>query len=146
MMKRISRYAVLLALALILLSAGCNRTTSPYYDEDRINDMFYQLERAFNDHDIDAFMQYFHYDYLHKGQTRWLIEQVWQNRMGEYLLIDFQDIEIVVEGDEAIVYFTMKLQNQQETVYTLEPEANGDISYFIYDSYDWYIFGNQRYY
>lgn len=145
-MNRIWRYAVLVTLVLVILSAGCKRTTSPYYDEDRIDHILYNLKRAFNDHDIDAFMQYFHYDYLHKGQSRWLIEQVWLNRMGEYLLIDFQDIEIEVDGDEAIVYFTMKLQNQQETVYTLEPEANGDISYFFYDGYDWRIYGNQRYY
>lgn len=132
-------------IALMILSIGCNKITSPSYDEDRINNILYDMKQAFNNHDIDAFMQYFHYDYLHEGQNRWLMRQIWLGRMGEYLLLDFQDVEIEVYNDEAIVYFTLKLQNQTETVYTDEPAASGDLSYFRYVSYDWYLYGNQLY-
>lgn len=144
-MTKVFRYMTFFIIALMMLSIGCNKTTSPYYDEDRINSILYNMKQAFNDHDIEAFMQYFHYDYLHEGQNRWLMRQIWLDRMGEYLLLDFQNVEIEVYNNEAIVYFTLKLQNQSETVYTVEPAASGDLSYFIYNSYDWYIYGNQHY-
>lgn len=144
-MNRFLRYCALLILVLAMLSMGCNKTTLSEYDEERINTIFYNMKRAFNDHDIDAFMQYVHTDYLHNGRNKWLLRQDWLDRMGEYLLLDFQNVEIEVYNDEAIVYFTLKLQNQTETVYFEEPGAHGDISYFDYDSYDWYIYGNQQY-
>ena len=143
-MMRVFRYTMFVLLALIMLSLGCSRTTSPHFSEERINNILYNMKKAYNDFDIDTFMQYFHYDYLHNGFNRWMIEQLWLNRMGEYQSIDFQNIIIEVDYNRAIVYFTMQLQNQYETVYTVEPQANGDISYFVFDNYDWRVFGNQH--
>jgi len=89
-------------------------------------------------------MNYFHTDYLHKGQTRWMMREVWLDRMAEYLLIDFQNISISVQNSNAVVTFTMKLQKENQTVFSDEPAAHGDISYFIYDNYDWSVYGDQN--
>jgi hypothetical protein len=137
---------ILLGILIILtLLCGCKDTTAVEYDKTRINNILYNIERAFNDHDIDALMSYYHVDFLHKGQSRWAIREVWLNRMGEYLLIDFQNISISVHDDNAVVSFTMKLIKQNETVFSDEPDAHGDASYFFYDNYDWRVYGNQLY-
>jgi len=142
-MNKAFRYAGFLIIALIMLSMGCSKSTSSDYDEDRINTIMYNIRTAFNDHEIDNLMNYIHIDYLHKGKIRWQIREDWLDRMAKYQLIDFQNIDIEVNDENAIVTFTMKLQNQSETVYSNEPNRNGDLSYFIYDNNDWHVFGNQ---
>ena len=106
----------------------------------------YNIRMAFNDHDIDRLMSYINTGYLHKGQSRWEIREVWLDRMAEFLIIDFQNICIEVHDDRAVVSFTMKLQNQTESVYSTEPERHGDLSYFIYVNNIWWVYGNQLYY
>jgi len=138
------RTGTLLLLLGCLLFINCQKTTSVDYDETRINTIFYKLKQAFNDKDINNFMNYFHTDYLHKGQTRWMMREVWLDRMAEYLLIDFQNISISVQNSNAVVTFTMKLQKENQTVFSDEPAAHGDISYFIYDNYDWSVYGDQN--
>jgi hypothetical protein len=132
---------ILISLFLLM---SCKDTTSGSYDETRINEILYSIESAFNDHDIDALMQYFDINYLHNGQSKWEIREVWLDRMAEYLLIDFQSIEIDVQNGKAIVSFRMKLSNSTSPVYSEEPLTHGDLSYFIYDNSDWKVFGNQE--
>jgi len=139
-------YLAVLAVILVLVTTGCQHSTHLNYAETRINDILYNIRQAFNNHDIDALMTYFHYDYLHDGYNKWEIEQVWLDRMAEYLLIDFQNVQIDVYRDEAVVSFTMKLQNQTEAVYYTEPAAHGDLSFFYHNNYDWYVYGNRHYY
>lgn len=138
------RTGTLLLLLGCLLFINCQKTTSVDYDETRINTIFYKLKQAFNDKDINNFMNYFHTDYLHKGQTCWMMREVWLDRMAEYLLIDFQNISISVQNGYAVVTFTMKLQKENQTVFSDEPAAHGDISYFIHDNYDWSVYGDQN--
>jgi hypothetical protein len=145
-MKKTYRYLVLILFLLSVLLTGCPVTTSPYYNESRINTILNNIKHAFNDHDIDALMHYVHHDYLHKGINRWEVRELWLDRMAEYLLIDFENVNIVIQNDEALVTFTMKLYKENETVYSEEPLAHGDLSYFWYDGYDWYVYGNQYLY
>lgn len=145
-MKDIIRWSVLFLCVSAMLTIGCRSTTSDNYDETRINAIMYNVKKAFNDHDIDVLMQYIHFDYLHNGQSRWEIRELWLDRMSEYVLVDFQSINIDVHNDTAVVSFTMKLQKPDETVYSDEPNAHGDLSYFIYENSDWYVYGNQLLY
>jgi hypothetical protein len=139
----------LLCLALLIVSltlTGCPPPTSSYYDESRIENIMYNIKRAFNDHDIYALMQYIHPEYLHDGMNRWEVRELWLDRMSEHLLIDFQNVQIVIDDENAYVGFTMKLINEFETTYSEEPQAHGDLSYFLYDHGDWYVYGNRHYY
>ncbi len=145
-MKKILRCFVVIVFVINMLIIGCKSPTSDNYDETRINAIMYNIEKAYNDHDIDTLMQYIHIDYLHNGQSRWEIRELWLDRMNEYLVVDFQSINIDVHNDRATVSFTMKLQNPDETVYSDEPNTHGDLSYFIYDNSDWYVYGNQLLY
>jgi hypothetical protein len=140
----LGKLLLLFCVSLILVS-GCSYATSDEYDENRVNTILYNIKQAFNNHDIDGLMIYFHHDYLHNGQSKLQIEQVWLDRMAQYLLIDFQNIDIDVHGDAALVTFTMVLQTQHETVNYDEPDSHGDLSFFEYIDSDWYVYGNQHY-
>lgn len=130
-------------LFILLMITSCKDTTSVSYDETRITTILYNIKQAFNSHDIDALMTGFHQDYLHNGNSRFAIREIWLNRMGEYLLINFENVKIRVADDKAVVSFTMKLIKQDATLTTEEPGNSGDLSYFFYDGYDWYVYGNQ---
>jgi hypothetical protein len=142
--RRIQTFFILLAAVFLL--TGCPHATSADYDESRINSILYDVETAFNNHDIDALMLPFYYNYLHNGMVLWEVREVWLDRMSTYQLMDLQNINITVVDDKATVTFTMKLQNSTETIYTEEPASNGDLSYFFYDGSDWYVCGNQLLY
>lgn len=133
-----------ICLLFLFLLAGCKDSTSNNYDETRINEIMYNIKSAYNDNDIDALMQYFHTDYLHNGQSRWEIKEVWLNRKAEFPIIDFQNTELSIHDDIAVVSFRMKLSKSTEDVYSDEPADHGDLSYFIYDNSDWKVYGNQH--
>ncbi len=135
--------AAALLLAALLL-AGCLATTNSVNDEAEINTVLYKVKQAFINHDINTFMLCFHSDYLHEGMPLWQVRALWQDRMAEFLLIDFQNVRIEVEDYEAVVSFTMKLQKANTTVYSEEPADHGDLSYFIYDNNKWSVYGNQQ--
>ncbi len=145
-MQRKFRYLVAALMLLALLLTGCPVTTSPYYNESRIRDILNYMERAFNEHDIDAMMRYIHPEYLHDGMNRWQVRELWLDRMAEFLLLDFENVQVVIDDEDAYVSFTMKLMKEYETVYSNEPSAHGDCSYFIYDHGDWSVYGNQYYF
>lgn len=134
---------LLLVIMLVFLFSGCKESSSSY-DKTRINDILYNVEIAFNDHDIDALLLNFSPDFRHNGQNLWEIREMWLDLMAEYSLIDFQDIEIDVHGNLATVGFRMKLISQTQTLYSDEPAAHGDLSYFVYEDSDWKILGNQQ--
>jgi len=138
------RLLVLVCVLSGFMFFSCQDTTSSSYDETRLNEIMYNIKSAFNDHDIDALMQYYDSAYLHDGQSKWEIREVWLDRMAQYLLIDFQSIEVDVQNDRAMVIFRMKLTNATSVVYSDEPQTNGDLSYFSYDNSDWKVFGNQE--
>jgi hypothetical protein len=139
--SRLSTAAILLLCLFALLS--CHNSTSISWDESRIHTILYNIERAYNDHDIDALMNHVHFDYLHKGMPRWRVRELWLDRMSEYPLIDFLNVRINLLDDRATVSFTMKLVSPDATVYTDEPADNGDLSYFAYINSDWYVYGNR---
>ena len=135
---------ILLCLLLCFMLFSCKKTTSTNYDETRITEIMYNMESAFNNHDIDALMAFFSNSYLHKGQSRMVIREVWLDRMATYLLVDFENITIDQHNDEAVVSFRMKLSNSTSTIYSDEPSTHGDISYFCYDNETWKVYGNQQ--
>jgi len=139
----------LLSIAVLVLSltlTGCPPPTASYYDESRIENILYNIKRAFNNHDIYALMQHIHPDYLHDGMNRWEVRELWLDRMSEYLLFDFVNVQIVIDDEDAYVGFTMKVINEFETTYSDEPQAHGDLSYFLYDHGDWSVYGNRYYF
>jgi hypothetical protein len=135
---------ILIIIGIVFVLSGCKQTTTSSYDKDRIEQIMYDIHLAYEQNDINNLLQNFHLLYLHNGQTMWQIEQVWLNRRSEYPLIEFQNISIVVHDDEATVSFTMKLEKPGEIISSSEPNANGDLSYFIYDDDKWQVYGNQH--
>lgn len=135
---------LMLVIWVNLVLVSCKETTSSNYDEARINEVLYNIESAYNDHDIDALLLNFSPDFRHDGQNLWEIREMWLDRMAEFSLIDFQDIEIDIHGDLATVSFRMKLISQTQTLYSDEPATHGDLSYFVYEDSDWSILGNQQ--
>jgi hypothetical protein len=141
--SRVSRCLAVVFCLSAMLFAGCLETTSPDNDEYEINDVMYKIKDAFINHDINTLMLNIHTDYLHNGMSRWEMRELWLDRMAEFLLIDFQDIQIDIQDNKAVVSFTMKLQKANETIYSDEPDAHGDISYLIRDAGTWSVYGNQ---
>jgi hypothetical protein len=133
---------MLILLSLMLFS--CKDKISTNFDETRITEIMYNMQSAFNNHDIDDFMSHFSSGYLHDGQGLIAIREVWLNRMAEYLLVDFLDVTVDQNEDRAVVSFRMKLANADTTIYSDEPATHGDVSYFIYENSSWQIYGNQQ--
>lgn len=123
---------------------SCKQTTSSDYDRDRIEQILYDIRLAYERNEIDVVMTYFNEDFKHDGQRKWQIEQVWLDRRSEYPLLEFQDVSIDIRSDIAIVSFTMKLEKSGQIVYSDEPAAHGDLSYFSYLDDGWQVYGNQH--
>jgi len=129
-----------------LLLLSCDTHDKEYYDKVRIKDILALIETEFSNRDIDALMNHYHLEFLNNGTVRWEEREIWQDRMASYLLIDFQNIDIQLDGDRATVSFQLKLMAAGHTDYYNEPAEHGDISYFIYDNGNWRIYGNQHNY
>ncbi len=144
-MKSSLRLALFALLSLLMLiSASCTPPTNTSYDKEQIRQILTNIKLAYEQHDIDGIMQYYNSSFLHNGMHTWQAEELWLDRMSEYPYIDFEDITIELDVDDAVATFTMKLQNPEETVYSDEPQDNGDTSYFVYEDDKWQVFGNQH--
>jgi len=140
----IMKWVLPLIAMLVLLAGGCKQSTENEANEYEINSLYDSIRNAFAEHDIDAFLQKVHPQYLHNGMARLGLRELWLDRMAKYQLIDFQEIKIDLNEDEALVSFTLKLQSATETVYFPEPETHGDISYLLKTEQGWSIYGNQE--
>ena len=97
------------------------------------------IKVSFNLGELDGIMQNYHPDFLHNTDSFTFEEIVWQERLNQYVLINFEDIEIELHDNFANVSFTMKLD---EDVFN-EPEDHGDVSHFYREFDGWKICGNE---
>ncbi len=110
--------------------------------EMEIEDILSNVKTQFNSGNIEEIMQNYHPDFSHDDgeyfQNYEAERQLWELRYVDYYSIDFTDIEIDLNNDEAIVTLKMSLD---EDIFE-EPEDNGDLSYFYFTNLGWKIGGN----
>ncbi|HRY83985.1 MAG TPA: hypothetical protein P5533_05060 [Candidatus Cloacimonadota bacterium] len=84
-----------------------------------------------------------HEDYLHNGMTKWNFRELWQDRMGQYALLDISAIQLTFNGDYATVKMVLDFTDPEGNLTLNEPWDSGDLSYFYYNGNSWVICGNQ---
>jgi hypothetical protein len=131
------RLIPILFLAVLLFS--CDVSSPEDADKAEILDILDAIKVSFNQFDLDGIMENYHPDFLHNTDNYIFEENVWQERIAQYYLIDFLDIEIELHYNFATVSFTMKLD---EDIFN-EPEDHGDVSYFYRELVGWKICGNE---
>ncbi|MBN2461811.1 MAG: nuclear transport factor 2 family protein [Candidatus Cloacimonetes bacterium] len=126
---------------------ACNKVSSPgEANAAEINQLLNDLELAFNYHDLDEIMTFYHEDFLHNGNDFDAETVIWDNRLLDYLELEIDNITVdVISGEYAVASFTMTLSNQDGFVTSQEPsQENGDLSYLQLFFSDWKIVGNQQ--
>ena len=131
------RLIPILLLAVLLFS--CDVSSPEKADKAEILDILDSIKDSFNQVDMPGIMQNYHPDFLHNTDNYIFEEIVWEDRLSQYSLIDFLDIDIDLHDNFATVSFIMKLD---EDVFN-EPEDHGDISYFYREFNGWKICGNE---
>lgn len=126
-------------LTILFFIVSCNTTSPEKLDEQAIIEILDSIQSNFNFDDLEGIMQFYHQDFLHNGDDfEWERDTIWFTRLNDFTNLNFEDIEIIINGDFATASFTMQIDD----IITEEPsEENGDISYFFYDQLDWKICG-----
>jgi len=137
------KYLTFLSLC-ILISSCSGFSSSEDINEAEIIEMLEDIRIAFNLADIDQIMSHYHSEYFHNGD---LYEDEiirWESRLNNYVELDITGIDIDLDDGFAIAYFTLILRTSDNTESWSEPsDENGDISYLIFNSNTWEVYGNQ---
>ncbi len=137
--------SILLLLLAVVLLFGCDDlSTKTEVAESDIIDILDKLKIAFRNDEIDDFMECFFSDYLHNGDTTENIEIVWTSRMITYDELDFEDIEIDVQDENAVVYCRLKLTSPGYSITFDEPYDEGALSFFLRSESIWKLHGNRE--
>jgi len=75
--------------------------------------------------------------------TKWNFRELWQDRMGQYALLDISAIQLTFNGDYATVKMVLDFTDPEGNLTLNEPWDSGDLSYFYYNGNSWVICGNQ---
>lgn len=132
---------MLMALAII---TACD-LTEPQSNETLVREQLSAFERAFNTKDPAAMMDLVHHGYLHNNLNYWNFNQIWQDRMAQYALLEIREISIVFSGDYATASMRLDFIDPEGGQSYLEPQTNGDISYFYFTGSIWKICGKDYY-
>ncbi|MDD3464497.1 MAG: hypothetical protein PHH07_03340 [Candidatus Cloacimonetes bacterium] len=136
------KYISTLMLLFALLLASCDPDTTAA-DEYEIRNIIYGISRDFSWGEVDGIMVQVHPDFRHKGMYSTELRQLWENRRGQYQLLECEISDVEVNYDRATVFMTMTFQSSTSTYSYPEPETFGDASYFIYEGGSWQLYGDQ---
>jgi hypothetical protein len=135
----------LASLIILIFLTGClDLSTTKDINNSQITEILEDIRISFNLADLDQLMSHYHSDFFHNGDL--IGDEVlrWESRLIEFTEIDISNIEIDVDGNYAIASFTLTFETSESSNNWSEPSVeNGDISYLIFDSEEWQIFGNQ---
>lgn len=122
---------------------SCGVSSPEEVDDYEIEQILEEIEKEFNFGNLEGIMIYYHEDFLHNNKNYWEEETVWQLRLLEYNMIEFQNIEVEINGAFAQASFKMIFTNNSGVHVFNEPEDHGDVSYFYKENQVWKIYGNQ---
>ena len=139
---------IILFLSILILNS-CIFSDKESIDKAQILDILKQIEYSFNQFDLEPIMKNYHPDFFHRGKTFYNEESVWIDRKVLYLNLLIDDIKITLDHNFAIVRMKVYFweYHNEIPIQFIEPEINGDMSYFYFDDYigEWKIFGNQQF-
>ncbi|HNZ07039.1 MAG TPA: nuclear transport factor 2 family protein [Candidatus Cloacimonadota bacterium] len=137
------RYLIPILLVLSMLNSSCGISDPQIGAEQEIRDLIYDVTQAYNWGDIDAIMELVHPEFRHEGMYSLQLRQLWLDRLARFPLLETNVTSVKVNGDYAVAHFSMLLTSSTESILSTEPQDNGDLSYFFYDSGKWQIYGDQ---
>ena len=134
---------IVLIFSLLLLFCSRDISTPEEASVGEIENALDAIELGFNLDHIDEIMQYYEPDYLHNDDDIDDVRLDWEIRLNDYQEMEISEIDIELDGDRATVSFILKFLNNGETVQEyIEPEDNGDLSYWELEINSWKISGN----
>ena len=130
-------------LALLILS--CDVSTPEEAGQAALENALDELELAFNLHHIDEIMVYYSPDYLHNGDDKDDVQLDWEIRLNDYQEMVLDDIVIELNDDRATISFIRRFYDNGQMVKVLvDPDDNGDMSYWKQEFDEWKIVGNRE--
>ncbi|MEA2095957.1 MAG: hypothetical protein U9P73_04595 [Candidatus Cloacimonadota bacterium] len=132
------KYLLLLLSFMFLFSTSCDTTSPEELDKNAILDILDSIQLNFNMDDLDGIMQNYHLDFNHNGDSFDWEKTIWEVRLNDYNDLNFEDIEIELNGNYATAYFSMHLD---DTITEEPSDENGDISYFYRELGSWKLCG-----
>lgn len=137
-------YKTLIIIIICFLTSCTNDLSKTEIAKANINDVIQRVEDAFNEMNINDIMKYYDEDFYHKGYNKYNQKIVWEDRMAEFNYCSFENINIDIDGDFAIVQFSMRLSSNSSEDLFFEPDDHGDLSYFKKINGSWMVYGNQQ--
>lgn len=123
---------------------SCKSVSSPdVQDKAQIEAILYDLATDFCQDNIPGIMEHVHQDYYHKGIYAYQLRELWLDRRAQYELLEISVINIDIVGDYATAFMRLTFTTADGTLSYLDPETNGDASYFFYDAGAWKLYGNR---
>lgn len=129
---------LILLVSILLFLTSCDTTSPEEFDEQAILDILDSIQSNFNMDDLDGIMQNYHLDFNHNGDSFDWERTIWEIRLNEFDILNFNNIEINLYGNYATVSFIMHLD---DTITDEPSDDNGDISYFHRDFDGWKLCG-----
>lgn len=132
------KYILPLIMLILFFSISCDTTSPEELDKNAILDILDSIQSNFQFYDLDGIMQYYHQYFLHNEDGYDWERVIWEIRIADYDELNFENIEIELNGNYATASFLMHL----DEITTDKPsDENGDISYFFYDFESWKLCG-----
>lgn len=139
-----SGYLWLIILPLLILLGSCKGSDPDTIAQNEIRDILYDISMNYNAQDIEGIMDHLHDEYLHNSMISWGFNDLWNDRMTQFNLLEIEVLYIEMMGNKAIVHSTNTFISPTHEEVLNEPEESGDISYFIRDDGLWLLYGNQE--
>ncbi|MCF7918818.1 MAG: hypothetical protein K9N06_02770 [Candidatus Cloacimonetes bacterium] len=136
------RLIFLIILSLQLFS--CDLSSPEEASKANLTSALDKLQLAFDLHNIDDIMVYYASDYMHNGDDRDDVQLDWEIRLNDYQEMTLENITIDLSGSRATISFNRRFYNNGLMVHVLvDPDDNGDMSYWELKNSEWQISGNE---
>lgn len=135
---------LLTLVSLLILLGSCKSSDPDTIAQNEIRDILYDISTDFNMQNIEGIMDHLHEEYLHKSMISWGFNDLWNDRMTQFNLLEIEVLYIELMDNKAIVHSTNTFISPTHEEILSEPEESGDISYFIRDDGMWLLYGNQE--
>ncbi|HOE92029.1 MAG TPA: hypothetical protein PLV22_08640 [Candidatus Cloacimonadota bacterium] len=135
-----------LLLTLLFLNSCLTELSNEDIAKSQINNVLLNIKDGFNELDIAKIMYEYDNDFLHKGKYKFEEKFIWQDRMTAFTYLDISDVHIEIDEDFAVVYFLATYSKYGNQTHFIEPDENGDMSFFRKINGQWKVYGNRQYY
>jgi len=134
-------------IVILLTILSCDITSAEEASEANLRTALDELELAFNFHHLDEIMVHYSTEYLHNGDDWEDVELDWNIRLNDFQEMELENVVMDIGDGRATVSFNRRfLNNSIMEEVLIDPEENGDMSFWEREFDEWKIIGNKKIY